>query len=169
MKSEGLVFFDGPLCAPCSFLFCYYFKSVYFSYFVKMVPYVLHVTRLVTWVQRTLLLFFFNLKEHVYLVYTTFAAQLEVSCVIVCGLSIFFFFFFSQNLPTPWPSHLQIFLFLLLSLLLFFFFRRTCIRAWSSIFALKNELIYFSTAASRKRLSCDMQNTKTDINFCILM
>ena len=134
---------NGPLCAPCNTP-CYMGTKNTFTFF------------------------FFNLKEHVYLVHTTFAAQLEVSCVIVCGLNIFFSFF-SQNLPTPWPSHLQIFLFLLLSLLLFFFFRRTCIRAWSSIFALKNELIYFSTAASRKRLSCDMQNTKTDINFCILM
>ena len=128
------------LCAPCSFLFCYYFKSVHFSYFVKMVPYVLHLTRFVTWVQRTL-----NLKEHVYLFRTTFTTQLEVSCVIVCGLSILFYFIYlfiylHKTSQPHGPCHS----------LQSFFLRRTCIRAWSSIFALKNELIRSSTAASRK-------------------
>ena len=45
--------------------------------------------------------------------------------------------------------------------------RRTCMRAWSSIFAVKHELIPSSTAAYQKRLSCEMQNKKTDINFSI--
>ena len=130
------------LCAPCSFLFCYYFKSVHFSYFVKMVPYVLHLTRFVTWVQRTL-----NLKEHVYLVRTTFTTQLEVSCVIVCGLSILFYLFIYLFICTKPPNPMA---HATACRVFFFFLRRTCIRAWSSIFALKNELIRSSTAASRK-------------------